>query len=500
MRVLLDTNIVIHREAPSIVNQDIGVLFGWLDRLRLTKCIHPISIVEIEQHRDKRIVETMKRKLDSYYLLKTLAPLDPRIKNIIAENDVNQNDINDSKILNELLCGRVDFIITEDQKIHAKADSVGVSDRVFSIDAFLEKVAIENPKLIDYKVLGVKKEHFGNINIHDSFFDSLKNDYKEFEVWFNRKADDFAYICKTEDRIIAFLYLKPEDIEENYTDIEPVFAPKKRLKIGTLKVGLNPYKLGERFLKIIFDNALSLQVEEIYVTIFPKYSQLIELIKGWGFRKHSVKHTINGDEDVYVRDFIPSINKENPRLTFPYISFDSRFFLTPIYPEYHTELFPDSILRNESPLNFIENEPHRNAIKKVYISRSIEKGLIKGDIIVFYRTGGYHRGVVTTIGIVEKVITEITDESDFIRLCRKRSIFSDEELGKWWNWKPSIHPFIVNFLYVYSFPRRPNLKRLIDLGIIRSVEDAPRGFIRISRDQFQMILEEANVIKSLIVN
>ena len=247
MKVLLDTNIIIHREAPSVVNEDIGVLFRWLDRLRFTKCIHPVSICEIEQHRDERIVETMKRKMDSYYLLKTLAPLDPRIENLIKDNDANQNDINDSNILNELLCNRVDFIITEDHKIHIKAGYIGISDRVFTIEAFLEKVAIENPELVNYKVLGVKKEHFGNINLHDSFFDSLKNDYQDFEMWFNRKADDFAYICRSEGKIIAFLYLKPEDIDGNYSDIEPVLAPKKRLKIGTLKVDLNPYKLGERF-------------------------------------------------------------------------------------------------------------------------------------------------------------------------------------------------------------------------------------------------------------
>jgi len=35
---------------------------------------------------------------------------------------------------------------------------------------------------------------------------------------------------------------------------------------------LNGFRLGERFLKIIFDNALKQKVEEIYVTIFEKGS------------------------------------------------------------------------------------------------------------------------------------------------------------------------------------------------------------------------------------
>ena len=33
MRALLDTNILIHREAAVVVVQNIGLLFKWLDRL-----------------------------------------------------------------------------------------------------------------------------------------------------------------------------------------------------------------------------------------------------------------------------------------------------------------------------------------------------------------------------------------------------------------------------------------------------------------------------------
>jgi hypothetical protein len=62
---------------------------------------------------------------------------------------------------------------------------------------------------------------------------------------------------------VGFLYLKIEGAEENYSDITPVLPPRKRLKIGTLKVGLNGYRIGERFLKIVFDNALVNRVEEI---------------------------------------------------------------------------------------------------------------------------------------------------------------------------------------------------------------------------------------------
>lgn len=41
MKVLLDTNIVIHRETNNVLKNEIGVLFRWLDKLGYTKCVHP---------------------------------------------------------------------------------------------------------------------------------------------------------------------------------------------------------------------------------------------------------------------------------------------------------------------------------------------------------------------------------------------------------------------------------------------------------------------------
>jgi hypothetical protein len=175
-------------------------------------------------------------------------------------------------------------------------------------------------------------------------------------------------------------------------------------------------------------------------------------------------------------------------------------YIVPIYPAYHTELFPDSILKTESPLNFIENEPFRNAISKVYISRSINRDLKQGDIIVFYRTGGYYKSVITTLGIVEKIHTNIKDYEQFVRLCRKRSVFSDEELKLHWNYKPHDRPFVVNFLYSYSFPHRVIMKRLIELGVIQDIESAPRGFEKLTDEQFNNIIKETKSNENIIVN
>jgi predicted nucleic acid-binding protein len=500
MRILIDTNIIIHREANRVYNEDIGLLFNWLDKLKFDKCVHPLSIEEISGHQDAIVVKTMKIKIANYNLLKTVSADDQLITKI-RQSDKSRNDFIDTSILNEVYNNRVDYLITEDRGIHRKANFLGCSEKVFKIDAFLEKCIAENPELKNYQVLAVKKEYFGNINLNDVFFDSFKQDYTEFGNWFNKKADNISYICVTDGDVKAFLYLKQEDNNEIYNDIQPSFPQKKRLKIGTFKVTSTGYKLGERFLKVIFDNALQYNVEEIYVTIFNKRDEqlrLIYLLEDWGFKHWGTKTTDNGIEQVFVRDCKPLPNIQQPKLTFPSVSKNTTKWIVPIYPEYHTELFPDSILNNESPQNFTENEPYRNAIKKVYISRSINRNLNSGDLVLFYRTGGHYAGVVSTIGVVDNIETNIRDENHFIELCRKRSVFDNTELKKYWNWNKNNRPFVVNFLYIDSFPMpKVNLKKLRELNIIQY---APRGFEPLSDAKFELILKEARADESYIID
>jgi len=501
MKALLDTNIIIHREAGKVVNQDIGILFRWLDRAKYSKCIHPITIQEIQKNPNNETVRSFMTKLDSYELINIPTPLQFAVNEVSSRMDVNENDRNDSLLLNEVYAGRIDILISEDKKIHTKAKMLGISDKVFKIDAFLEKIFSEHPDLVNYKVLNVRKKHFGHFNLSDEFFNTFKEDYPGFDRWFLKKSDETAYVTINKDNglILSFLFLKIESEVENYHDITPIFLPKKRLKIGTFKVINNGFRLGERFMKIIFDNALANKVDEIYVTIFDHRQEqlrLIELIEQWGFVFWGMK----GKERVYIRDFKNGFDITKLKEHYPYISRNNSTYIVPIYDSYHTELLPDSILNNESPLEFVEDFPHRNGISKVYVSRAIQPHPCRGDILIFYRTGGYYKSVVSTIGIVQEVIHNIKSEEDFIYHCRKGSVFPETELKAMWNYNRYSKPFVVRFLYVYSFPHRINMKQLIELGVLQGVDDAPRGFKPISIDKFNLILKETKSDESFIVD
>jgi len=75
-----------------------------------------------------------------------------------------------------------------------------------------------------------------------------------------------------------------------------------------------------------------------------------------------------------------------------------------------------------------------------------------------------------------------------LALLSKSSVFPEDQLKAMWSYS-SNRPFVVKFLYVYSFPHRINMKELIDLRVLNGVNDAPRGFKQITKEHFSNILK-----------
>lgn len=503
MKALLDTNIIIHRETNRIVNYQIGKLFFWLDQLSYDKYIHSATKEEINRYKDSAVTNSYNIKLDSYKLIDYPLDFAPEVKEVSEKYDHNENDEIDTKLLNEVYSGRIDILISEDKKIYTKAAALGIQDSIFNIQDFLEKVTSENPELVNYDVLAIRKTKFGNVDLSDSFFNSFKEDYSGFEKWFKSKFDQTCYVCYDEDKLAAFLYIKVEEAgSETYNEIKPGFTPKKRLKIGTLKVESNGYKIGERFLKIVIDNAIQYEVEEIYVTIFDRSEEqirLIEMLNEWGFEEHGIKFNDYGDEIVLTRPFGKDkpILIDKPRKSYPFFSWDTRKYIVRIWPEYHTELFPDSINTREDKSQYLGNEPHRNRISKVYISHSPDRHLKSGDLLLIYRMGEKKpkrfSSTITSICIVEDVIDGFKNFDEFYEVCNRKTLFSKEELKKdWWNKHGNYRPFVINFLYAFAFPTpKPTLHNLNEMDIIPDLRNMGKGFIEVNKDKFRTLVNFA---------
>jgi hypothetical protein len=86
---------------------------------------------------------------------------------------------------------------------------------------------------------------FDSIDIKDSFFDTLKASYVEFEDWFSRKCKqgESAYVVYSDSgELNAFLYLKIE--KGPLVDINPILNVEKCLKVGTFKIDAHGTRLG----------------------------------------------------------------------------------------------------------------------------------------------------------------------------------------------------------------------------------------------------------------
>jgi len=496
MRALLDTNIIIHRENTRVTSRTIGQLFYWLDKLHYEKLLHSWSLSELKKYDDPNIQDLYEAKLTAYTHMKTVAPQSEAFLAALKDTPKTENDRIDNQLLCEVYSGRADILITEDRRLRNKAYRVGLAKKVFSIDEFVSKCTVENPELIDYKALSVRKVLFGEVDVSDSFFDTFRGPYKGFEKWFAGKCDEEAYICRNDkSEILGFLYLKTEDETENYADITPVFRSKRRLKVGTFKVDATGFRLGERFIKIIFDNAIERKLDEIYVTMFldrPELKALYELLIKWGFYEYGVKNNDGQNECVLVKHLGVYDKSKTVVANYPTLEANSSKYILPIFPQYHTSLFPDSILNREKPLNLMDNVAHRYALQKAYITWA-SCSAQKGDIVLFYRTGETYpkkySSVITTVGVVDKVVNSFRSEEEFLNYCQNRTVFSTDDLKNFW----ADHRYnlsVIKFVYVKSFVKKVNLDFLWNNNII-AAPNGPRPFTKISDEQFEKILTES---------
>ena len=147
------------------------------------------------------------------------------------------------------------------------------------------------------KNIVIEEKQLKDLDINDTFFDSLKSDYKDFIIWFNNHLDRKAYVTYQNNKITSILVLKMEDNIEIYNNFTKEFKPSKRLKICTLKV-IDKYKrLGTKYLEIALSEAINNNVNEIYITLYTNHKDLINLLE-----KNNYKHYCESTnkERVYV--------------------------------------------------------------------------------------------------------------------------------------------------------------------------------------------------------
>ena len=347
---------------------------------------------------------------------------------------------------------------------------------------------------------------FANINWKDPFFDSLRANYDGFDDWFNKKASSGAnaLVYYNDAALLDFLYLKDEN---EALPLDGTTLPqKRRLKVGTFKIDRRGTNRGERFMKRILDSAIIHDVPEVYVTMFDDTDELMHLrhfFERYGFVEVGRKPHANGrSESVLLRNMTSHVG--DMVKDYPFVDrTQGNKYLLAIKPEYHTKLFPDSILRTEH-YEILHDVSPTNSINKIYICwmKGVDQ-LRSGDKLIIYRTSdgvgaAKYRSVVTSVcSVLElKTIRDFANIDEFVQYTNRYSIFNETELRKWYHSKP--HFVVIKVLYNLAFKKKVIRKELIEqVGL---PADAYWGFMPLTETQFNDIVNLVDADGRYIIN
>ena len=496
MKIIFDTNILIHIEDPKELSPNLQELLKVFREHGHQVYIHPASFKDINNDEDIERRNIISSKLKGYPVIGSPPLPDDDFLSLIGLPS-NSNDQNDNEILFSIKKDIADFLITEDRGIRKKSILTDLDDRVFSIESALDYFNNLYKRYIPTHTL-LKESFVHNLDIKDPFFDSLKEEYGEsdFYKWIHEKCIKQGRKCWTyhEDKALkALLILKEED---ETIKISPHMPVAKRLKIATLKVDMPGSKFGELFLKMAFQYCINNQIFEIYLTHFQKEDdKLLYLIENFGFEM--VGKLVKTGEGVFLKEFIPVQKDLAPidlaKKYYPCFKDDSsiRKFLVPIQPGYHDILFPDYTNRQIKFSDYSKINIPGNAIRKAYISYSKIKKIRVGDIILFYRSLDQH--AITSIGIVDQDPIRTDDLELLKRVVGKRSVYSNDELKKWVQ-KPA---FVLLFKHHLNLPKPLNLDDLREHGII---QNAPRSIREINHKEYSAIKKRGKLDERFTVN
>lgn len=498
MKILIGTDILLYYLQKQELMDGMNMMFKWIDRIGAKKYVDISSIAILTHFTPINTLDELK----NYEVLRYLRPKADRIESLEKELKFRYDSIGVEykplmAQLNWLFYDDADFLITENSTSHDLAQVLGVDDKVLTIEDFIEKCSIDYRNLDETCGVAIRKVKFGSLDYNDRFFNSFKYDYEPYyHEWFKKKADDEAYIATDDNgKLRGLLKLKIESSVSESGCIEPSFDNCRRLKISSLKADFTSQKLGQRFMRIVFETAIKQRVDEIYITLFPKspeHLRLVGMIEQWGFHFYGYK---DSNEHVYVRNFRKELT-EDPKSCFPYHSPDKGVFVIPIYRSYASQLLP--------PFGFEVNEndvePNKRAIKKVLILHRDDVQIKEGSIMLFFQKSDNDPGAryMLGVGIVENIYRNFNNEHQFLSRCRKRSILNNAALTDCW-YRAEEKPVVVDFLYAHCFEENITTTSLNDIGIDTRMlhSQCPT---QITRDQFHMLIKDTNYAKTIVVD
>lgn len=504
---LIDTNIIIGLEDNHTVKPAYSTFSSLAAKHKIDVLVHEAARDDI--NRDKNAVRK-KISLSKLEKFQKLAKVKGLRKSDL-EKDFGtlpkHNDIVDARLLHAVKIGAVDFLVTQDQGLHDRAQkhSTDLSRRVlFVADAAQLLQSTYEPKEVPIRNVADVSAH--TINVEDRFFDSLRDGYgrKTFNKWWKEKCVKGrrpCWVVYDNDELAGLIVRKVESGD----DTDATQKLNKILKICTFKVSPEKrgVKLGELLLKQAFWYAQSNGYDLAYLTTYAEQAALINLLEYYGFEHTSTK---DDGELIYERRFSSDILKpadgqkvfEADRLNYPrFVTSGSvRAFGIPIKEDYHDILYPD--LRNAKQSDMFKDAPGTgvmkrpgNTIRKVYLCRAPSKLADPGSILFFYKSKSSEppSQAMTAVAILEEVaIANSTKE--LMQLTGGRSVYSEAELQAWEAEKKPVK--VINYLLAGYIDPPIELQELQDKKVIGG-KNPPQSIYELRGSKLQSLLQRINL-------
>ena len=489
---LIDTNVFIPVEPTACehveaLTQPIADLERLIRSTENDLVVHPELFRDIGRDRDRARQRLRTILATKYPRLKRPPTPSETVEPTLGRVPESSHDWIDHHLLAAVVAGAVDFLVTEDGTMHLKARRLSVAERVLKVADALEMVR-RLYESVPPTPPAVEKVDGRRLDTSDSIFNSLRCDYPGFDGWLakvQRENRPAWAIIEPEDGYAGLCIVK-EEVPDTYGMFDHV------LKICTFKVSdrHEGYRFGELLLKALFDYAEANAYDWLYLTALPDKSFLLEYLADFGFEQRG--YTEDGREIVlakkrrYSRGDLEHLNAYSFHIRFgpPAAKWEGTpAFIVPIQPVYHERLFPEA----DPQVNlFSGHEPHGNAIRKAYLSRSNISLLQPGDLLYFYESRG---GIgVSTAGVVEAVHL-LSDPREIVRVVGKRTLYTFDEITRLTSGaNPDV--LAINFRQARVLDRPLKLDELVRNGVVtaapQSIQTIPqRGASWIAQQTFQ---------------
>lgn len=439
-KYLIDTNVIVGLEDYRAVSPAFAALVKTASKHKVDIFVHEAARDDIRRDRDEERRKISLSKLGKFQTLEKVRGQTQSDLEAIFGHLRKPNDVVDATLLHALLIDASDFLVTEDRGLHdrARRHSPELAGRVlFVADAVqLLKTTFEP---VEPVIRYVEEVTANTIPQDDDIFDSLREDYPDFDGWWRKCVQQHRLCWAVHDDGIAGIIVRKD---ESSGDTDATLKAPKILKLCTFKVRPEKrgVKLGELLLKKVFWFAQINRYDLVYVTTFETQVTLIYLLEYFGFVHTATKPS---GERIYEKTFSSQLlssvadisDFETDRLNYPrFVTRPHvRGFGVPIREIYHDILFPD--LKDDTQADIFESiglggpRTPGNTIRKVYLCRAQSKLGAPGSLLFFYKGKSVSppSQCMTAVGVFEQFsIAQST--ADLMKQAGGRSVYSEAQI------------------------------------------------------------------------